>query len=156
MLNLDRHSKPITGTMIDLSFDHTWRLTAESCIQFRRCLVQALGPKDTSLLQLPHVDEEGLKHLQRGKHSVKELSEYIKQPHEERKVLNYLTAEEKLDIDCFLRHVSQVEVVARVDVEDEGEIARGDVATLTVTYTRTNLKVGRSVGRSVGQRWLVS
>merc|ERR1719384_2978813 len=51
-----------------------------------------------------------------------------------------------LDIEAFSSHVSDVELKAIVEVEDEQSIVVGDVATVCVQLRRKNLKEGEAMG----------
>merc|ERR1712187_441290 len=51
-----------------------------------------------------------------------------------------------MDIEAFCGHISDVELKAKVEVEDEKEIVVGDVATVSVSLTRKNLKEGEAMG----------
>jgi len=57
-----------------------------------------------------------------------------------------LTAEQRLDVDAFCRHAPRVELDCKFEVLDEEDIAMGDMASLTVTLTRTNLDEGEASG----------
>merc|ERR1719163_904293 len=51
-----------------------------------------------------------------------------------------------LDIEAFCSHISEVELKAIVEVEDENEYVVGDVATVTCQLTRKNLREGEAMG----------
>merc|ERR1719330_952225 len=82
-----RHSMKITQAMIELACMREWFATAQAMIEFRRCLVQALDVKSSQLLQIPHFNEEILKHCHRGKKAVSSLSEFLSKDPEQRKGL---------------------------------------------------------------------
>merc|ERR1711920_73033 len=50
------------------------------------------------------------------------------------------------DIDSFCAHVSDMELKHTIEVEDEEDIVVGDIATITATLTRRNLKEGEAMG----------
>mmetsp|Transcript_806 Transcript_806/g.1754 ORF Transcript_806/g.1754 Transcript_806/m.1754 type:complete len:982 (-) Transcript_806:56-3001(-) len=110
----------------------------EGMVHFRRCLVQALDFDSSALLQLPHVTKVGssapsLQQVMRG-----EATSWLNSLK--------LTDQQRLDIDGFCKHAPQVELSCKVEVEDEENIAEGDLATMTVTLTRKNLAEGEAVG----------
>jgi len=51
-----------------------------------------------------------------------------------------------LDIDAFAAHLSDIELQATVEVEDETNIVVGDIVTVTVSMRRKNLKENEAVG----------
>lgn len=152
-----RHSMKITQAMIDVACMREWVITAENAIQFRRCLVQALNhsaPGSSELLQIPHITTERIKkHITSGSKPVKNLKGYLTQDPSERKGVVDLSETQRSDIDAFVNHVSKVELVATVQIDGEepdenGQtvICVGDLATVTITLTRTNLQDGEAAG----------
>lgn len=131
-----RHSMKITQAMIEIACMREWFFTAQAMIEFRRSMVQALDIKSSQLLQIPHFTEENLKHCQRGKNAVSTLSEFLKKDPEDRKGLGNMSPNQMLDIEAFCAHVSDVELKAVIEVEDEGDIVVGDVATVTCQLRR--------------------
>jgi translocation protein SEC63 len=96
-------------------------------------------------LQIPHFDEEAIKHCHRGKNAVSTLTDFITKE-ETRKGLKGMEAQQLLDVEAFAQHVSDMELVATIEVEDEKEIVVGDIATITARLTRRNLKEKEAMG----------
>lgn len=110
-----------------------------NCIMLQRCLVQAMDFNDSPLLQLPHV-----RSVPKGAPS---FSEVLKSPEQSLlKRLGNFTEQQVLDIQSFCQHLPMVELSYSVEVNDEEEMAEGDMATLKVTFTRTNLSESESAG----------
>lgn len=110
-----------------------------SCIMLQRCLVQAIDFNDSPLLQLPHV-----RSMPKGAPGFHEV---VRSPEKSLlKQLGSLTAEQVLDIQSFCQHVPLVELSYTVEVNDEAEMAEGDMSTLKVTLTRTNLSKAECAG----------
>lgn len=141
-----KYSMKITQAMIEIACMREWFFTAQAMIEFRRSLVQALDIKASQLLQIPHFNEEHLKHCHRGKNAVSSLSEFLNKDAESRKGLAKMEPQQIADIEEFCAHVSDVELKAFIEVEDEGEIVVGDVATVTCQLKRRNLKEGEAMG----------
>jgi len=141
-----KYSLKITQAMIEIACMREWFFTAQSMIEFRRSLVQALDLKSSQLLQIPHFTEEVLKHAHRGKHAVSTLSDFLKRSPEERKGLAKFDAQQLQDVDAFAAHISDMELKANVEVEDEGDIVVGDVATVSAQLLRRNLREGEAMG----------
>jgi len=141
-----KYSMKITQAMIEIACMWEWFFTAQAMIEFRRSLVQALDVKSSQLLQIPHFNEESLKHAQRGKNSVSTLTDFISKAPEERKGLANMGPQELADIEAFTQHVSDMDVQAKVEVEDEAQIVVFDVATVTVRMERKNLQENEAVG----------
>ncbi|CAE8695059.1 unnamed protein product, partial [Polarella glacialis] len=110
-------------------------------IKLQQCLVQALDFDSSPLLQLPHVKEV-------PKKGAPSLREVLESGGDEAllKRLGKFTPDQALDIQSFCRHAPLVELSTVVEVFDEDAIAEGDMATLKVTLTRSNLEEGEAVG----------
>mmetsp|Transcript_25406 Transcript_25406/g.67163 ORF Transcript_25406/g.67163 Transcript_25406/m.67163 type:complete len:663 (-) Transcript_25406:57-2045(-) len=141
-----KYSMKITQAMIEIACSWEWFFTAQAMIEFRRRLVQALDDKSSQLLQIPHFTEETMKHCTRGKNPVHTLQEFLAKDAAERKGLSEMSDQQILDIEAFCKHVSDMELKAVVEVEDEGEIVVGDVATVNIQLTRRNLRDKEAVG----------
>ncbi|CDI75535.1 DnaJ domain-containing protein, putative [Eimeria praecox] len=141
-----RDSLPITQCMMEISVLSDWYLTADSILEFRRCLIQAINGRSQSLLQIPHFDEDVLRHCHRGKHVIRELGDFLRQEGEERRGTMDMSKEQQADIQAFCDHVPNIEIQAEIIVDDEAEIVVGDVATCRITMTRKNLKEGEAAG----------
>eukprot|EP00386_Alphamonas_edax_P012390 GDKI01038725.1.p1 GENE.GDKI01038725.1~~GDKI01038725.1.p1 ORF type:complete len:642 (-),score=255.09 GDKI01038725.1:386-2311(-) len=137
----------ITTSMVEIATVRDWMFTAQHMLQFRRCLVQGLEPlPHASLMQIPHFDAEVVKHVLKGKNSVKELGDFIAQAADERKGLINMTPQQIADVNAFCQHVPDVDVNVKVVVEDETDIVQGDVASVVITMTRKNLREGEAAG----------
>ncbi|CDJ50550.1 DnaJ domain-containing protein, putative [Eimeria brunetti] len=141
-----RDSLPITQCMMEISVLSDWYMTADSVLEFRRCLIQAINGRSESLLQIPHFNEEVVRHCHRGKHPIRELSDFLRQEADERRGVVDMSKEQLADIQAFYDHVPNIELQAEIVVDDEAEIVVGDVATCRITMTRKNLKEGEAAG----------
>jgi translocation protein SEC63 len=141
-----KHSVKISQAMIEIACMKGLFFTAQSMVEFRRCLVQALDVKSTQLLQIPHFTDELVKHAQKGKNSVSTLMDFISKDPEQRKGMSTMDAQQLLDVEAFSAHVCDPELQATVAVEDEPEMVVGDVATVSCRLTRKNLKENESMG----------
>lgn len=141
-----RHSMKITQAMIEIACMREWFFTAQAMIEFRRSLVQALDIKSSQLLQIPHFTEEHLKHCHRGKNAVSTLSDFLGKDPEDRKGLAKMETQQMLDIEAFSAHVSDVELKAVIEVEDENDIVVGDVCTVTCQLRRKNVREKEAMG----------
>lgn len=141
-----RHSMRVSQAMIEIACMREWFFTAQAMIEFRRCLVQALDIKSSQLLQIPHFTEEHLKHCHRGKNAVSTLSEFLSRDEDSRKGLAKMEGNQLADIQAFCSHVSDIELKAVIEVEDEGDIVVGDVATVSVQMKRKNLRDKEAMG----------
>lgn len=141
-----KYSMKITLAMIEIACMREWFLTTQAMIEFRRCLVQALDVKNSQLLQIPYFNEEILKHCHRGKKAVSSLSEFLSKDPEQRKGLAQMDTQQLADIEAFCSHISNVELKAVVEVEDENELVVGDIATVTARMVRKNLQENEAMG----------
>merc|ERR1719460_2608369 len=144
-----RHSVGVCKAMVfAASSGHDQAVFGDVCrdmVSFRRCLVQALDVTNVNeLLQLPLVQQSMLtSQVMKGAPSLREIvsggrSDFINKLG--------LRKEQILDIDDFCRNAPLVELSCHVEVQDEESISVTDVATLTVTLTRTHLSDGEAAG----------
>lgn len=141
------YSMKITQAMVEIACVREWFATAQATIEFRACLVQAMDVKAPQLLQIPHFTEDIIrKHCSRGKASVSKIQDYVSRDPDQRKGLSEMTPNQLADIEAFISHFSNVELKATVEVEDEVEMVVGDIATVTATLIRKNLKEGEAAG----------
>eukprot|EP00930_Biecheleria_cincta_P022165 TRINITY_DN16224_c0_g1_i3.p1 TRINITY_DN16224_c0_g1~~TRINITY_DN16224_c0_g1_i3.p1 ORF type:complete len:995 (+),score=195.26 TRINITY_DN16224_c0_g1_i3:104-3088(+) len=113
-----------------------------SCIALQRCLVQAIDFDDSPLLQLPC-------YLQAPRKDAPSLREVVANGGDEsmlKRLGQQFSPAEVLDIQEFCRHAPLVELRCTTEVDDEKDIAEGDMASLTVTMTRTNLREAEVAG----------
>ena len=136
----------IIQAMVEIALMREWVQTATSMIEFLRCLIQGLDVKASPLLQIPHFTNETVLHATRGKNSLTTLREFLDRPADQRKGVAEFTPEQLLDIEEFANHVGKMKVSARVEVEDEADIAEGDIASVVVEIDRQNLKEGQAEG----------
>jgi len=141
-----KFSVKITQAMVEIACMREWFFTAQAMIVFRSNLIQALDVKSSTLLQIPHFNEDILKHCERGKNAVKDLQQFLGKDADSRKGLSKMEQHQLADVEAFCSHVSEMELKANIDVEDESEIVAGDIATVTVQLTRKNLKEGEAMG----------
>ncbi|XP_026193906.1 dnaJ protein ERDJ2A [Cyclospora cayetanensis] len=141
-----RDSLPITQCMMEVSVLSDWYLTADSVLEFRRCLVQAISGRSQSLLQIPHFDEDVIRHCHRGKNVIRELGDFLRQESDERRGTIDMTPEQLADIQAFSSHVPNIDIQAEIVVDDEADIVVGDIATCRIILTRKNLKEGEAAG----------
>ncbi|CAE7799051.1 ERDJ2 [Symbiodinium sp. CCMP2592] len=141
-----RHSQKITQAMIEIACMREWFFTAQAMIEFRRSLIQALDVKSSQLLQIPHFNEEILKHCLKGKNATSTLLDYLQKDRDQRKGLTTMSPDQVADVEAFTAHVSNMELKAITEVEDEKDIVVGDIATVTCQLTRKNLQEGEAMG----------
>merc|ERR1719265_2072812 len=101
-----KYSVKITQAMIEIACMREWFFTAQAMIEYRRCLVQALDVKSSQLLQIPHFNEETVKHCQKGKQGVSSLVDFISKDAESRKGLAAMDPHQIADIEAFCMHAS--------------------------------------------------
>merc|ERR1719517_318017 len=132
--------------MIEIACMREWFSTTLAMIEFRRCLIQALDVKSSQLLQVPHLNEERVELCNTSKHPVTILAEFLDQEPEQRRAILKLEPQEQADVDAFCKHVAGIELKATIEVEDEGEMVVGDVATVTVRMQRKALREDEAIG----------
>lgn len=124
-------------------------------LDLHRCLVQAIKPGApatgaTALLQVPHFTSDRVKLYQKGPRKSLSLPTFLDLPTAELKSSFDgigVSAQELADIEEFAAVAPRVSIAeASVFVEGEENICQGDLATLQVTLTRSNLRDGEAAG----------
>lgn len=139
-----RRTVPVTKGMIDIAFMNNWIPTIQAVLTFRKAIFQALDIGNLPIMQLPHTTEERAMTLVRfaSKSQPKDFRELIESALDQRKdALVGYSAEEIQDIETVYRQIPNIELSAKVFVEDEDEVCAGDVATCSLTFRRGHLKV---------------
>jgi len=118
-------------------------------IQFSQYITQALWLKDSNLMQLPHITDEEIKHVLKGKNGVKTLSKYIATPNEEKKGLADLTPAQKEDVLTCCKIIPNLTVDTKIFVDDDenSDVYEGDLCTVRVNLTREHLEEGEKAGQ---------
>mmetsp|Transcript_14174 Transcript_14174/g.20947 ORF Transcript_14174/g.20947 Transcript_14174/m.20947 type:complete len:626 (+) Transcript_14174:156-2033(+) len=154
-------SPELIEAMVELTVSRRWLFTTMAIIDFSQRLVQGLWTKTNNLMQLPHVTNFEVKSIAAGKDAPKSLSAFLAreskameqaeggQVEEDGKPLvpikscfAKMSEEKQRDIRAAIKAIPQVTMNVMTFVEDEEEIAEGDMVTIKVTITRNNLKEG--------------
>ena len=122
--------------------------TAVTCIEFGQHMTQAIGFKDSPLLQLPHFTPEEVKHCEKGKIPIKDVHAYKELPEDQKKGMINFTESQKKDVDQFLNIFPDITVETKVFVDDDEDdnVYEGDLCTIQVTITRNQLADGEKAG----------
>jgi len=135
-------SPEMVEAMIELAASHQWLGTALRIIEFSQLLTQGLWIRDSPFLQLPHFSNQEVKHCLSGKGSVRNFPQYLDQPNDEKKGLLKFSEQQKADVYSALAIIPNIETEIKVFVEDEEQIAEGDLVSLQITITRKNIPEG--------------
>lgn len=73
--------------------------------------------KSSQLLQIPHFNEEILKHCLKGKNATSTLADYLQKEKEQRKGLSSMTADQLADVEAFASHCSHMELNAKTEAD---------------------------------------
>mmetsp|Transcript_36450 Transcript_36450/g.46781 ORF Transcript_36450/g.46781 Transcript_36450/m.46781 type:complete len:615 (+) Transcript_36450:63-1907(+) len=138
-------SPELIDALIELSASHQWLNTTLRILEFSQYLTQGLFHRDSPFFQLPHFGPQELKAITQGKGPAKSksLPGYLKTPDEEKKGLSKMDEHEKEDVLAACKIIPDIDVKLDVFVEDEEQIAEGDLVTLKVTMTRLNVPEGQ-------------
>lgn len=141
-------SGDLIEAMLEILQKTRWLQTALGVLDLQQQLTQAIMVREPSdaLYQLPHLTATEVGHITKGKGSVKSISDYCRLPDDQKKGLATMTEGEKTDVLQVCKLLPRVEVSTEVGVEDESEIAEGDLVTVKVSVTRVNLPEGASAG----------
>mmetsp|Transcript_1869 Transcript_1869/g.4293 ORF Transcript_1869/g.4293 Transcript_1869/m.4293 type:complete len:990 (+) Transcript_1869:216-3185(+) len=121
--------------------------TVQGLIRFQQRLTQALDNDSSPLLQLPHASESALQAAPaKALPTLEEvLSDKDGAIDKFCKLMKY-SEQQKLDVQAFCRYLPRVTLDSVVEVADEADMAEGDLATMTITLTRTNVEEGEVMG----------
>ncbi|XP_011307375.1 translocation protein SEC63 homolog [Fopius arisanus] len=118
--------------------------TIENCMKLSPMIVQGFWQFANPLLQLPHIEEEHLKHFLGKKKNVKTLQQLAQlKGNERRQLLRMLSDEQYEDVIRVLGNMPYVDfkVLSEVVDDDNPTVYTADaVVTVTVTLTRRNMR----------------
>jgi translocation protein SEC63 len=119
------------------TLEHTMKLSA--------LVVQALWDSKNSLLQLPHVSEDMLRHFTTRKRNVRNIRQLASMRSDERRsMLRNLSDEQYENVMNVISKMPLLEIDVRSEVlddEDAGIITAGAIVTVTVSLCRQNMSV---------------
>ncbi|KAJ1359040.1 hypothetical protein KIN20_017653 [Parelaphostrongylus tenuis] len=115
--------------------------TLDNLLRLQPMFVQALWPKNSPLLQLPHITDHNLPYLRKGRvFSCGDLAALDSE--KRRALLKSLSDEEYHDVLVVLSSMPRLSIQTTVVVEGEDdahEVTAGCVVTIRVSLTRTSL-----------------
>jgi len=119
--------------------------TVEATMKCSSMVVQALWDKASALLQLPHIEEDMLKHFYSKRRNIKSLKQLAMMGEEDRRsLLRSLTDDQYKDLvkvlGC-LPHLSMTVTTEVVDDEEQHVVTAGSIITVTVRIDRVSLGV---------------
>lgn len=133
---------PLVDGMMEISVGKAWLQTTLNLIEMEQFLTQSLWFKDPPFLQLPHLTENEVRHIISGKNAVRSMHQYVDQDAESRKGLSELTDAQRAEVNSVCNMLPNMDLQITIGVEDEEEIAEGDIMTVTIKLTRKNVKEG--------------
>merc|ERR1719158_1463612 len=117
--------------------------TVESTMKCSALVVQALWDKASPLLQLPHVEEDMLKHFHSKRRNIKSLKQLAKMGDEDRRsLLRSLTDEQYKDLMKVLAGFPELSVTITTEVVDDETqhvVTAGSIVTVTIMVGRKSL-----------------
>merc|ERR1712051_431677 len=119
--------------------------TVEATMKCSALVVQALWDKASPLLQLPHIEEDMLKHFYSKRRNIKSLAQLAKMSDDERRsLLRKLTDEEYKDVRKVLGgfpYLSMTVTTEVVDDEKQHVVTAGSIITVTIMLERKSLNI---------------
>merc|ERR1719238_1095575 len=117
--------------------------TVEATMRCSSLVVQALWDKSSPLLQLPHVEEDMLKHFYSKRRNIKSLAQLAKMSDEDRRLLLRGLAEEQYkDLVKVLGSFPSLSMSVTTEVVDDEEqhvVTAGSIITVTIGLERQGL-----------------
>uniref|UniRef100_A0AC34FH37 SEC63 domain-containing protein n=1 Tax=Panagrolaimus sp. ES5 TaxID=591445 RepID=A0AC34FH37_9BILA len=115
--------------------------TLENLLKFPPMFVQALWPQNSSILQLPHIQDNNIAFLRRKRiFTCADLAGLDE--HRRKNLLNTLEEHEYEDVINVLHKMPKLEIETRIEVQgedDKDQVTSGSLVTLKVTLKRTPL-----------------
>lgn len=143
-------------TLLEVAVVRKWVAMQTTIIDTQRSLVQGkmINAPVLTLLQIPHFDSVMINKVIKGRNAPKDLAGFLDAPPETRsKILNGFSPEQIADIEAFCLRAPKIAVVAEVYVQDEKEIAEGDILTVSVKIVREYLREGDEAGQVHCPNW---
>merc|ERR1719445_1024410 len=117
--------------------------TVEATMKCSSMVVQALWDKASPLLQLPHVEEDMLKHFYSKRRNIKSLKQLAMMAEDDRRsLLRSVTDEQYKDLMKVLAGFPQLSMTITTEViDDETQhvVTAGSIVTVTISITRKGL-----------------
>jgi len=117
--------------------------TIEYAMKCSSMIVQAMWEKSSPLLQLPHIDEEILRHFTTNRRNIKTLQQLAKMKDEDRRLLlRSLTEEQYSDVTRVLSLMPLLTAKVTTEVVDDEEqhvVTAGAIVTVTVSLNRSTM-----------------
>ena len=117
--------------------------TIENAMKLSQSLVQALWDNKSSLLQLPHIDEDVLRHFTTRKRNIRSMMDFARMADSERRSMLRSLSENEYDnvISVVMKMpVLELDVKSEVlDDEDACVITAGAIVTVTATLIRRSI-----------------
>merc|ERR1719278_1821375 len=117
--------------------------TIEFAMKLSPLIVQAVWDKQSPLLQLPHIEEDMLKHFHTKRRNIKTLQQVAKLDDDERRsLLRKLTDEEYKDVIRVLASFPILDVTITTEVVDDEEqhvVTAGAIVTVTLLLERRTM-----------------
>ncbi|XP_063984202.1 translocation protein SEC63 homolog isoform X2 [Diachasmimorpha longicaudata] len=118
--------------------------TIENCMKLSPMIVQGFGEFANPLLQLPHIEEEHLKHFLGKKKNIKTLQQLAQlKGNERRQLLRMLSDEQYEDVMRVLGNMPYIDFKVQSEVVDDDNptVYTADAfVTVTVTLTRRDMR----------------
>merc|ERR1719384_1598835 len=118
--------------------------TIEFAMKLSPLIVQAIWDKQSPLLQLPHIEEDMLKHFHTKRRNIKTLQQVAKLNDDERRsLLRKLSDEEYKDVIRVLASYPILDVTITTEVVDDEEqhvVTAGAIVTVTLLLERRTME----------------
>ncbi|XP_067674081.1 translocation protein SEC63 homolog [Haliotis asinina] len=129
--------------------------TVENLMKLSQMIIQALEEKSSSLLQLPHITQDMLRHFVGKKRNIRTIRDLVSMKEEDRRsMLRGLNDSEYNDVMNVCAGMPDVimEVTSEVLDDEDKSITAGSIVTVTVRLTREDLglKLNRELPASEG------
>ncbi|KAK2171190.1 hypothetical protein NP493_1094g02025 [Ridgeia piscesae] len=118
--------------------------TVENIMKVSQMVVQALWDNKSSLLQLPHISEDQLRHFVTRKRNIRNIRQLVGMREDERRaLLRTLADDEYTNVMNVCANLPYIEMDVKTEVIDEEDptITAGSIVTVTVRLKRQNMAV---------------
>lgn len=116
--------------------------TLEHCMKLSQMITQAQWDSKSPLLQLPHINDDTLRHFTTRRRNIRTIMQFVRMQDEDRRsLLRGLTDDEYQDVMNVCRKLPHVKMEVRTEVRDDEDttITAGSIVTVTVQLDRDDL-----------------
>eukprot|EP01084_Bolivina_argentea_P258227 435261_1 len=137
-------SPGLLEAVIELAWTRRWLTATLNAINFSQYLVQGLWVGDSPLMQLPNIGKAEVTALDNESKGKTSLAQYLKLSSEDqmKNLKDLLSENEMRELKKVISTMPRIDVKVSCYVDDEKEIAEGDMVAIKIELTRQHVPEG--------------